>query len=179
MKKMFLKAMSVMAGLAMSVSLVACGDDDNSKDEPTPADQDKVETVEVSYAVELGKAYWDYFDITVEYTTSAGTVETKTITQAWSESYEVSLSNAASTYICNVTATPKANHPEVVSGVEYNASTNISAVVSGKMKSGQYDPDFGYKGSNKATGTWTASELTNRLSKTSLSLLKFEHVTKK
>ncbi len=179
MKKMFLKAMSVMAGLAMSVSLVACGDDDNSKDEPTPVDEDKVETVEVSYAVDLGKAYWDYFDITVEYTTSTGTVETKTLTQAWSESYKVSLANAASTYICKVTATPKANHPEVVSGVEYDLSTKIIADISGKTKSGKYDPDYGSLGSNKGNWAASANELNRHLEKTSWSLLDFNWVTKK
>lgn len=179
MKKMFLKAMSVMAGLVMSMSLVACGDDDNSKDEPTPADQDKVETVEVSYTVELGKAYWDYFDIKLEYTTSAGTVETKTLTQAWSDSFEVSLTNAASTYTCKVTATPKANHPEVVSGVEYDLSTNIIADISGKTKSGKYDPNYGSLGSNKGNWAASANELNSHLEKTSWSLLDFNWATKK
>ncbi len=175
MKQMLLKAMSVLVGLAMSVAFVGCGDDDN-KDEPKPGGetQDVVETVAVDYSVSLGKAYWDYFDISVEYTTPAGEVVVKTITQAWEEKYEVRLAQVVEKYVMKVTATPKADHPEVTDGMYYDMATNIHAEVSGKTKSGKYDPEFGYEGSN--TGNWeaTSKEMNRRLQQTNL-LLDFSY----
>lgn len=178
MKQMLLKAMAVLVGLAMSVSLVSCGDDEE-KDEPQNPESDVTSIVEVKYHVELGQGYWDFFDITVEYTAEDGSVETKTITQEWSESYEVSLAKAADTYVFKVTALTKQNHPAVVDGEYYDLSTNVNATVSGKNQAGKYDPEFGLSGSNVGNWEATARELNSRLSRPYNTILDFDCDTKK
>ncbi len=72
----FFKTLAIMLGMLMSVSLVACGDDDDEPDEP---DAPKT-SLQVICKVDLAQAWYDYFDVEATYTGLDGVTHTETIT---------------------------------------------------------------------------------------------------
>jgi hypothetical protein len=121
-KKSF-KAIAVMLGMALSFSLVSCGDDD-------PGDDKSGRDTETYYlfsqcTVNLPQTYYDFCDVVATYTDTDGTTKTKTLTadDTWSTS-PVDYDNAPKNYSFKVVATLKANYPEIVPDSAYAVGKN-------------------------------------------------------
>lgn len=135
MKNMLFKAMAVLVGLAMSVSMVSCGDDDN--DEP-PVPENAVAQVEVRYDVSLGEDYYDLWDIEVTYTTPGGREATEEIEQDWSLTLRMNTADEIpSTYSISVVARPKNPLPALDADKVYTLSRDCYMKVTAKTDDGR------------------------------------------
>ncbi len=123
------KTLAIMLGMAMSISLVSCGDDE--PDDPNKNDNNSNNgngsttteasyTVHTSYDINLSQAFYDYFDIKVSFTATTGELQTLDLTQnaVWSTA-TVAYTNAPKNYYLVVTATPKANYPAIDASTTY------------------------------------------------------------
>ncbi|MDE6009302.1 MAG: hypothetical protein K2G90_08860 [Muribaculaceae bacterium] len=119
-KKFFSMLMLLVAGAMMSLSFVACGDDNDEPTpgpEPTPAHSAKIG---IGYSLELGDGWWDFFDIEVTYTTADGATETKTVHKGWVYAASVKYADAVNEYTFSATATPKETQPAIDPNAQYN-----------------------------------------------------------
>lgn len=82
MKKNFLfKALTLMLGMVMCLSVTACDDDDDD-DEDSVITTNSVVAVSASYTVLLSQDYYNMWDVVVTYDDAEGT-KSETITSAW------------------------------------------------------------------------------------------------
>lgn len=162
----FLSAILMVFAMATSFTLTSCGDDDDDPKLPdTPTTDNSIATIEIDYSVNLAQTYFDFFDVTVEYTDKNGKNITETITANWSHSGSMAYKDAPETFICNVTATPKANMPEIESGKDYDCNCRILATVSGMNAAGVVNQNFGLNGSNNTTGSKSAYEMSKYITR--------------
>jgi hypothetical protein len=132
MKKMLYKAMALMLSMAMCVSFVSCGDDD---DEPAVVDPTIV-AVTANYVVALSNDYYSLWDVQVTYTTASGT-KTEPITADWSKTETFTDANALpSSVVFSVEAKPKSTVPTLVDDQIYSLAAAYSVSVFGLKSDG-------------------------------------------
>lgn len=76
MKSTLFKALTIMIGMVMSISLVSCGDDDDNNE---PEDPKAVAYYDVKYATALDEDWFKFFDVTITYVNGAGKEVTEAI----------------------------------------------------------------------------------------------------
>lgn len=62
MKQKFFKTMAVLMGMAMSVSLASCGDDDDDNG-PVVPETGKIEKVTITYEADLSEDYLNFLQL--------------------------------------------------------------------------------------------------------------------
>lgn len=172
-RRIFFKAAVLcLAMIASCISLTACSDDD---DEPEATND--LTTIKTEFSVSLSDDWYKFFDIEVNYTSETGE-KTVTLTQDWIFENEIPYSAEPDEIICNVTAKPKANAPEIVSTESYLMEENIKALVIGILQNGEQDINYGLKGTRNGNDDKTAKEMENFL-KRSHTLLSFSFIPEK
>lgn len=162
----FLSAILMAFAMAVPFSFTSCGDDDDDpKVHDTPKPDNIIATVEMDYSISLAQTYFDFFDVTVEYTDKNGKNTKETLTSDWTYNASVAYDAAPETVICKVTAVPKKQVPEIESGKDYDCNCKILAKVSGKNAAGVVNPKFGLNGSNNTTGSKSAKEMSRYITR--------------
>ncbi len=145
----------------------ACGDDNDEPDTPPTQNPTvvKVATVTAQYKILLGQAWFDFFDIVVNYT-SVGGDKKVVLTEDMMENFTLPYSESPNTFICSIVAKPKSTHPEIKENGKYNLSNDIEASVFGKDANGTEIDGFGYMGSNYSVfPEASAKELKSKMEK--------------
>lgn len=109
-----------MVGMAMSMSLTSCNDDD---DEIYHTDTTQY-TAGVMYSINLSDTWYTFFDITATYTDLAGKTHTETITANKDIKLLDSFSTISKSYSFNMVAKPKATAPSFDSNATYKFTDN-------------------------------------------------------
>lgn len=76
MKSTLFKAMAIIMGMMMSLSLASCGDDN---DEPEPEDPKAVEFYQIEYLADVSEDYLNFFDVSMIYVNEVGKVQTQVL----------------------------------------------------------------------------------------------------
>lgn len=153
--------------LACSVTFSACSDDESEL-------ENGIENIKVEYSVSLSETWYKYFDVEVTYT-SVGGIETLELTNDWAFDFEIPYSAEPEEFVCNVIATPKTDAPEIVSTETYLMTEDIKALVSGILKNGEVDINYGLKGTCYGNDEKTAKGMENYI-KRSHTLLSFSYI---
>lgn len=123
-----MSAMLTAAAVAFSMGLTSCGNDDDEPDyPPTPL----VESYTVKYEVKLGQAYYDFYDLTIEYTDANGQDVTMPLTKDFALSFNVPAKNVADDYELEVKGAVKANLPAIDPAAKYTFSKAGYMIVTG------------------------------------------------
>ncbi|MDY3069397.1 MAG: hypothetical protein SOR57_07035 [Parabacteroides sp.] len=133
MKNFFKGAVLCLAMSVCCVSFTSCSDD--NEEEQIQVDKNPLEEVDINYSIDLDDDWYKFFDIEVRYAIG-GDEETITITEDWKLEKTISYSEDLKTYICYVTARPKAELPAIEEGVTYHLGYKITANVAGILKDG-------------------------------------------
>lgn len=80
MKNSLLKMLSIFSAMALSITLTSCGDDDDEPKMPEQPATPAVASYKVTNSVECAADVYKYFDVTVTYTESDGSLKTVTVT---------------------------------------------------------------------------------------------------
>ncbi len=115
-KKM--SAMLTALAVVFAICLTSCGDD-NDEPEPAPGATHPAK-IGVAYSLELGDAWWDFFDIEVSYTTPDGQLQTRTVHKGWVYAASTKYEIAAREFKFSAKATPKASQPQIDPNATYN-----------------------------------------------------------
>ena len=174
MKNLLIKRLFLLTTLLVGFFMISCSDDE-SKDDPVPTTPDvTVKNVSLNYSVSLAKPYYDYFDVTVEYTHEGGLVKQEAINNNWNKSYTMSYEEAPENIVCKVDIVPKNPLPAIEDGVNYRIDGNITANVAGYTAEGVQNKNFGWNGRFSASGEKTTREFEIYTSK-SHNLLNFSY----
>jgi len=173
MKSVFQKMSALLTVFAMMFAfiLTSCGDDDGPDPDPQPTHPAKIG---VSYTLNLGDAWWDYFDTEVTYTTVEGRNVTATVQKGWRYAASARYDEAASEYQFKAKATPKASLSAIDDDATYNLDreynftafalkdndTQESVITTAGSSHGLHAPGskfpaYAAKSHDLASGSWT------------------------
>ncbi|ADV43023.1 hypothetical protein [Bacteroides helcogenes] len=140
-KSLFKITILCLAMIAGCINLTACGDSD---DEPEVTNE--LTTIKTTFSVSLSNDWYKFFDIEVTYTSETGE-KTITLTQDWMYEKDIPYSAEPDEFLCKVIAKPKANSPAIDANTTYLLEQSVHAEVSGILKDGTIDLDYGLIGS--------------------------------
>lgn len=140
-RKFLLKAtMLCLAMIACCVTFSACSSDE---DDPEPTPTNEPTTIKATYSVSLSDDWYKFFDIEVAYTTPAG-VDTILLTEDWNFEMNIPYSAKPNTFVCKVTAKPKANMPAIEDNATYFLEQNVQAQVNEILADGKTSSKYGH-----------------------------------
>lgn len=117
--------LTLAVALMMPLTLTSCGDD--NEDEPNrPDDPNKAEYLNVAVYIDLGDAWYDFFDVSVTFTDVHGKNVTTTIDQDSKYVESVAYATAPTSYDLKIVATPKSPLPSVDDAKTYDFSKAIT-----------------------------------------------------
>jgi hypothetical protein len=150
MKKLLMKAAVACLAMAMCVSFASCGDD-NDEDETEVVNSDAVVTAKADYTLNLDKAWFDVFSVSVTYVTAEGKTVSEDVTStSWSSSTTAETDGSVKTISIKVSATPKPNNT-FEDYTMYAGAYSCKMEISGYKKDGTENANYGYTYSNNST----------------------------
>lgn len=158
------KMIVALLTMTMTVSLASCSDDDNEV--VTKSDNSlAVDSVKTYCSIKLADTYYQFFDITVSYTTANGErISDVTLTK---DTVITTACNGTSNYAtnatCTVNITPKANQPELETETVYDMSKSF-ALYHYIYTNGNSYPASCKGGSSSSTKNASGSSLGNYMS---------------
>lgn len=145
MKQKFFKTMAVLMGMAMSVSLASCGDDDDDNG-PVVPETGKIEKVTITYEADLSEDYLNFFAVESAYTNITGqTMKENIDTEAYQqvitgENLDVYPTECSFAVTANTkTDIPEIN-PDKVYTLDYSCKVIIYVYRTGKKEPERVDP---------------------------------------
>lgn len=150
MKSTLFKAMTIIMGMVMSLSLASCGDDN---DDNEPDDPKAVAYYEVTYATDLNEAWFKFFDVSIIYVNGAGVETTQPIKENTDLTDKIEAANAPKTVGFKIHVTRKATVPEVgsVDPIDFNGKAKY--LVQAYCKDGSTAGFWGAPGFQNTNGT--------------------------
>lgn len=127
------KFMTLVAALAMSISLTACGDDN---DEPENPSEPVVESVTATYSAKLSEAYFEFYDVNVIYTDEDGKRMTRTINSGGEFNSIIPAAKLPEKIQFAVQINAKKPTPSINESAIYTFKDNISLTVRVKYSDG-------------------------------------------
>jgi hypothetical protein len=154
------KILTAMICTLLLLPITACSED-NEEELEDPAVK---EFVRVYYRVQLAQAWYDLYDIEIEYTDATGAQNSKTITKDALYDQTVDSSLAADQFSFKVVAKPKATTPEIEDNVAYTLDYNCEMYIY-KYEDGATDVTPIYRNAKSNTMNSGGSALRAQLTK--------------
>ncbi len=172
-KKYLLAFFAWVCVVAISLSFASCSSDDDEKEQET----NTLSKIKTEYTVSLDENWYKFFDIEMTYTTVTGSTETITLTEDYSIDSEIPVEMEPAMYICKITAKPKANAPAIEDGKTYPMGCSVHAIVTGYLKDGKQDTDYGFRGENVSNMEYSSKYMTTYIQQEH-SILNFHYTPK-
>lgn len=116
--------LTLAVALMMPLTLTSCGDDDDEPEKPD--NPNKAEYLNVAVYIDLGDAWYDFFDISVTFTYVHGKNVTTSISQDSKYVESVAYATAPTSYDLKIVATPKSPLSSIDDAKTYDFSKAIT-----------------------------------------------------
>lgn len=133
--KFLSRIMTLAAAIAVSISLTACGGDDN--DEPDNPSKVVFESVTAAYEVSLSDAYLKFYDATIVFTDADGNLKQAPLTKDEKFGYTIPESKLPEKICLAIQLKAKAQIPDFDSNATFKLARKVWLTVQGNQSDGQ------------------------------------------
>lgn len=128
------KLMTLAAIVAMSFSLIACGDDDN--EESGGSSTAVFESVTAAYEASLSEDFLKFYDATVIFTDTDGNLMQAPLTKDEKFDYTIPVAKLPEKICFAVQLKAKSSTPEIDANAQYNFAHSVKMTITGNKSDG-------------------------------------------